>query len=510
MAKKPDSKIIIDYIRGLKATQGEGVGERLHVFAWQRKFTLGAFATGIIKAACSISRGNGKTTYVAAVVCAFLDCEQLRVARGEILVIASSFDQGKVLFNHVLAFLLDKYQTDKLDKSVWRLLDSQNKAELTHRASGMKLIVLGSDSNRAHGKAGYLTILDEGAQFLAARSEKVYSALKTGMGKIPGARMIAIGTKPASQYHWFNLLLDGLADFRMTYAADRDCNPFAKSNWHKANPSLRRFPYLLQTIEAEAREAKQDDASLASFKSLRLNMGTMDIRELVALSAEAYKEFLEVSRAPERRHSPVLAFDLSGGSAMVACTAYWPETYRLEVVAAFPEGDGLAVKGLRDGVGRDYLRMYDRGELLLMGKHIVPTDRFVKLVCARFGNPRAVAFDRFKSNELREALDNSGIPVCETIERGVGFYNGGQDYRAFTTEVLNNRVKAEPSLLLRSAFAEARVLSDASNNQKLCKASEGGRRMRARDDAVASTILAVAVGSRLPKIVNKPFRVITV
>ena len=52
------------------------------------------------------------------------------------------------------------------------------------------------------------------------------------------------------------------------------------------------------------------------------------------------------------------------------------------------------------------------------------------------------------------------------------------------------------SLILTSAMSEARCIMDAAGNAKLAKGSEGGRRTRARDDAVAAAILAVATGTR--------------
>ena len=53
------------------------------------------------------------------------------------------------------------------------------------------------------------------------------------------------------------------------------------------------------------------------------------------------------------------------------------------------------------------------------------------------------------------------------------------------------------SLLLRYAVGEARVVMDAAGNCKLSQRhGEGGRRLRARDDATAAAILAVALGSR--------------
>ena len=53
-------------------------------------------------------------------------------------------------------------------------------------------------------------------------------------------------------------------------------------------------------------------------------------------------------------------------------------------------------------------------------------------------------------------------------------------------------MKAAPSLLLRSAFADAVVLRDPANNLKLAKARSTGR-----IDAAAATVLAVAEGARM-------------
>ena len=50
--------------------------------------------------------------------------------------------------------------------------------------------------------------------------------------------------------------------------------------------------------------------------------------------------------------------------------------------------------------------------------------------------------------------------------------------------------------LLAAAMSEARCAVDPAGNAKLAKGKEGGRRMRARDDAAAAAILAVAIGVR--------------
>ena len=100
--------------------------------------------------------------------------------------------------------------------------------------------------------------------------------------------------------------------------------------------------------------------------------------------------------------------------------------------------------------------------------------------------------------ELREALKAAGIPPARLELRGMGYKDGAEDVRAFRRWCLEGKVTPLPSLLLASAMGEARTVSDPAGNAKLAKGSEGGRRLRARDDVVAAGILAVGMASRLP------------
>ena len=114
----------------------------------------------------------------------------------------------------------------------------------------------------------------------------------------------------------------------------------------------------------------------------------------------------------------------------------------------------------------------------------------------RFGRPTRIVADRWREAELRDALDNAGVPLAALEIRGMGFRDGAEDVRGFRRACADCRVVPAPSLLLRSAMAEARTVSDPAGNAKLSKGSQGGRRVRARDDAAAAAILAVAEGAR--------------
>ena len=106
--------------------------------------------------------------------------------------------------------------------------------------------------------------------------------------------------------------------------------------------------------------------------------------------------------------------------------------------------------------------------------------------------------------ELRDALDSSGIPACELEVRGMGFKDGAEDLRTFRRACETGKVTQVRSLLLRSALAKARAVSDVAGNSKLSKGAEGGRRLRAKDDALAAAILGVAAGIRHARTARRP------
>ena len=484
----PLYRALARYLGGLTVTQGRLAGDPFRVLPWQARFIRGAFAPGIQSAALSVGRGNGKSALLSGIACATLD-GPLMVPRGETVIAASSFEQARIAFEHVLAFMGDALR----DKGAWKVWDTAQQARIENRRTGARVRCIGSDPRRAHGLAPTLTLADEPAQWPTATGERMVAALRTATGKQPHSRFVALGTRPADETHWFAKMLAGGAQYAQCHAAGADDPKFRARTWAKANPSLPAMPDLLDAIRTEAKEAKADDAMLAAFDALRLNLGTSDVVTSVLLEAGTWAR---IEGEAEREGSPVWGVDLGGTAAQSAIAAYWPATGRLECLAAFPAEPGLADRGLRDGVGRLYLDCAKRGELIHCGGAAVDVRELLAATMARFGRPSAVIADRWREGELRDALQAAGVPAARLELRGMGFRDGAEDVRGFRKASLDGRVTPVPSLLLRSAMAEARVVSDPAGNSKLSKGSEGGRRHRARDDAAAAAILAVASGSR--------------
>ena len=166
--------------------------------------------------------------------------------------------------------------------------------------------------------------------------------------------------------------------------------------------------------------------------------------------------------------------------------------------AAFPTIPDLSERAVKDGVGQLYHSCRDRGELILTEGRVSDIEVLLAEAWERFGSPSRIVADRWREAELRDALDASGIPACELEVRGMGYKDGAEDLRAFRRACESRKVTPVPSLLLRSALAEARAVSDPAGNSKLSKGAEGGRRLRAKDDALAAAILGVATGMRQP------------
>ena len=481
---------LIGWLGGLTLSGGDLHGKPMTVWSWEKRFVRGVWSRSG-DGALTIARGNGKSGLVAAIASAVVDpAGPLWSPRGEVVCIASSFQQARIIFEDLLGFMAQRHNLE--DRKVWRKQDSAQLAILEHRPSGSRIRCLGGDPRRAHGLRPKLALLDEPAQWPGNTSEKMVAAIRTALGKVPGSRLVALGTRSDSETHWFSKLLRSAA-YSQVHAARPDDPPFLLSTIRRANPSLEFLPSLKERILSERDEARADGDRLAEWKSLRLNLGVSDVAVQVLLDADTWRR-AEGSEA-EGRGGAVWGVDLGSGAAMSAVAAYFPSG-RLEVVAAFPKLPTLAARGLSDGVGGQYVRMFERGELITVGRRVADVRGLLSEALGRFGQPVAMVADRWREAELRDALEAIRFPQAVLVTRGQGYRDGGEDVRAFRRAFLEGRVAPAPSLLMRAAMSEARTVADAAGNEKLSKATEGGRRRRARDDAAAAAILAVAAGYR--------------
>ena len=481
------------YIGGLVIGQGRHAGQPLRLLGWQKWFLAGAFGQDG-DAGLSMARGNGKTTFTAAIACAAVDVgSPLVEPMAETLLVASSFDQGLIAFRHILHVL-----GPSLERYGRRFPNPGQRQPGHHPGQG----------NRARCCACWGVIRAgctvprlscscwmRSPQWPPERVRPMLAALRTSRGKIPGSKALWLGTRPAAADHPFQRALDGHGvGFALSYAAPKDAPPFRAATWRRANPSLPAMPDLAKVIRQEAAEAKRDPEAMQTFRALRLNQGVSDVSVSVLLDADTWRAAVELEgTGPAGEY--VLGIDLGQNAAMSACAAYF-RGGPLEAVAAFPELPSLAERGLADGVGRLYLEMARRGELIQAGRRVSDVAELLREALRRWSRPVAICCDRWRVAELRQALESVRFPLVALVERGMGIRDGGQDVRDFRAAMLGGQVRPSNSLLLAAAMSVARAVGDPAGNWKLAKHTQGGRRAAARDDAAAAAVLAVAEGRR--------------
>ena len=481
----------------LPSTLVNYVGRVLRAFSvqpWERDF-LNRFESSSRDAAISVPRGAGKTKLAAAIGCAVVD-PRSSFHGGEVVSCASSFSQARLVFEDALDLLGPTIAKGGTGKSgLWRIQDSVKHSEIQHRPSKARLRCVGADPSGLHGLRPRLVIADELAVWSSTKIDRALAALRTGLGKVANSRMLAIGTRPSTEDHPFARMLSDPEILSIIYKADPDDDPLAWSTVVKANPSLRVMPALRAELRKEMRLAALDGAALASWRALRLNMGVEDCEQTnILVSADTWKS---IEGDVPASGKCVWGIDTAEGTAMCGLAAFWPDTGRLDAIACYPSQPSLKERGLADGVGRLYTDCAARGELLTMGRMAPDITALCAEGLARFGRPVRVVADRERLRTLKDAL-HATVPTVPLVARGMGYRDGSEHVRVFRRGVLEGVVRPVVSLLLRAACASARVIYDPAGNGKLSKQSQGGRRARSRDDAIAAAILSVWAGIGSP------------
>ena len=235
-------RALIAWLGGLTLSGGDLDGQHFTVWPWEVKFILGTFGPPG-DAALSIGRGNGKSGFVAALAAAVV-CPgaPLHGNRREVVCVASSFLQSRIIFEDVLAYARGLGH-DLSDRSLWRRQDSQNMATLEYRPTGARVRCCGSDPRRLHGLRPFLVLADEPSQWEHGKAEAMVSALRTGLGKTPGSRLIALGTLPADAGHWFSTDAPGCALSPVARSAE-GCADIPSSDVEAGEPEHALSPEL--------------------------------------------------------------------------------------------------------------------------------------------------------------------------------------------------------------------------------------------------------------------------
>lgn len=507
--RQPTAMEIIRWMEAeLVVTEGDLAGQPFTVHPFQRRFIRGLLKH--TEAMLTMARGNGKTTLCAAIAAAALD-GPLMVPRGQVIIVAGKFEQGHILFEHLIWLLGDRLN----DHMTWRIVNNHRSAMIQNRKTGAQARVLGNNPASAHGLAPHLVLLDEPAKWPASTATKMYSALGTALGKQPGGRLIGLGTRPEpGTGNWFAEVMEagGPGVYVQSHWAPDDDDArwpvFGMASIRAANPMYDHNATLRTELLRERDKARRRGGdNLAEWNSLRLNRGTPEVAgrgRIVELH-----DYLrcETQRPPAAEGPVFVGLDMGGATSMTCAAMYWAQTGLLRVHGGFAANPPLDERGSRDGVGDRYVRMHRRGEIKVYPGRVTPRASFLLEVAGLLrGHPvYKVVADKARSVETLQAFEEAGIHVVECEDevwresaaaRGWPLFwrtaklgpESATDIRGFQFEVMEQHLAVAVSLMLTSAIAES-VIVYVSGQPKLEQS-----RTTSRIDALQAAILAVGAG----------------
>ena len=436
-------------------------------------------------AALSLPRGNGKSWLAAHLVSRVLTpTDPLFVPASESVLCAASIEQARIVFRFARAELEPTGE--------YRFVDSATRVAIHHKPTHTRLRVIGSKGKTAMGLVNCpFAICDEPGSWEVNGGQLMYDAIETAKGK-PGSplKVVYIGTlAPAMSGWWHDLIADGSHGSVYVQALQGDPKKWDQvSEIERCNPLTAISPKFKAKLLEERDGARRDSRLKARFLSYRLNQPSADESE-VLLTVDDWVRML-ARPVPERSGVPIFAYDLGSGRAWSAAVALWPNG-RTQALALAPGIPSIHDQEIRDRVPKGtYSRLIQEGSLTVSeGLRVQPPAQLHKLALGAWGKPDAIICDRFKLNELADAV--GAVPL---IPRVWQWSTASEDIRALRKIAKDGPLAVEPLSrnLLTASLAAAKVENDRSGNYRLTKRDPANN--CARDDvAVALTLAAGAL-----------------
>jgi len=491
----------LDFIRSLRVPEGPLHGQNFSLAPFQENFIRGVLDPGTMTAMLSVGRGQGKSMLAAALSLSHVMGVSDDQPRRQVVIAARTKEQARIAWEYVQA-IVGLLPEDEQARFTFR---QAPRLEISYEGNGDGMIrAVAADAKNLLGLSPTLIVEDEFGHWHPEKGMQLHSALETSAGK-RSAKIVIISTSASDDTHPFSQMLDDPPphSFIIECRAPLGMPADDLDGLKQANPGAEYgIGPSLEWLQSQARIAIQRGGqALTGFRLYSLNQRVSDAGKAQLLTVDEWTA-CEVGGddLPERTGPAFLGVDLGGSRSMSAAAIYFPETSHLSALGTFPNKPGLAARGELDGVKDRYVEMHRRGELSLSGENTVQIGPWLRQVwetLVQDADVKALVCDRYRQAELQDALAAAGVRV-PIVFRGQGYRDGGLDVEGWRKAVFDGNVRTVPSLLLRSAAADALVVMDDAGNAKLTKSRSLGR-----IDAIAASILAVAEGQRF---IAKPAR----
>ena len=489
---------VIQFIECLTVPSGVGSGGPFLMRDWQKDFLRDIYAPHtddglrqVRRAVFSVARKNGKSALIAALVLTHLIGPEA-INNGEIYSAATEREQAALIYKVCSQIV----RADPELESMLKLVDSTK--TIVNYNNGSFYRALSAEAGSKHGANPTVVIYDELAQ---AKSRELYDVLDTSMGAREEPLFITISTQSNDPQHILSQLIDdGLNSDDPTsvthlYAVPDDVEDiWDEKNWYLANPALDDFRSL-KDMRVMAGRAKRMPSFEATFRNLYLNQ-RVDAKSPMIPRAEweACADEFEI----EQGEDIYLALDLSGTTDLTAMVAVSVLDGDRCKAWFWKPADLMREHEHRDRV--PYM-LWEKQEVITATPGRTVNHAYVAEQLAELSteyNVKGIAYDRWRINDLRNALDSMGVPVwidgkdpdnggLRLVPWGQGFKDMAPALDALEVSILERRLKHDKNPCLTWNISNAIAVADPAGNRKLDKS-----KIRFRIDGAVA--LAMAIG----------------
>jgi phage terminase large subunit-like protein len=459
--------------------EGSAVGNPLKLAKFQKEFIKEIYDNphGTRRAILSISRKNGKSGLIAAIMLAHIVGPEAQ-QNSQIVSGAMSRDQAALVFNLAVKML----DMQPAFAGLYKYTASGKR--ITGLRKNVEFRALSADGTTAHGLSPILAILDEVGQVRGAMTPFI-EAIVTSQGAHENPLLMAISTQAPSDSDLFSIWVDDALrsgdphTVCHLHAADPDCDLMDKEQWKKANPALGLFRSE-KDLEEQIKQASRIPSMEGSVRNLLLNqriaLESLWLAPAIWKSCAAEPD-LELFR---RSEEVAMGLDLSMRNdltaAVLSAVDEDGEVHLLPFV--FSPEQGMKERELRDKA--PYTTWVRNGQLVAVPGATLDylwLCEYLKGALDDLGiNISSVQFDRWRIRELKSAAEQTGFAQgADWVEVGQGYKDFSPRIESFETYLLQGKMRHGAHPLLNMSAANAIVVRDPANNRKIDKSKTSQR-----------------------------------
>lgn len=472
------------FVESLPVTSGSLAGTKFRLRPWQWKIVKALYKTDargrrvVRTGVLSMARKNGKTDLAARLALCHLAGPEAE-ERGEVYSAANDRFQAGRAFSEICALI---ERTPWLAERVSIRRHSKELEDIGDGGTGSTFAALSADTATKHGLSVSCCLIDELGQ---APSRELLDVLDTAMGARAEPLMLVISTQAAKDTAPMSELIDyGLrvqrgevkdSSFHLSlFAAPADADPWDPKTWKLANPALGDFRSL-DDVRRMALQAQRMPSRAASFRNLILNQRVDATAQFItAATWNPCGGAVDMESLKGRRC--IAGLDLSASKDLTALVlVFVDDDGGVDVVPYFwLPADDLAERAETDRV--PYVTWAEQGHLLTCAGRTIDPDVVAAKIAELHGQYEieTIAYDRWRIEDLRRALDRIGCDVTLT-PHGQGFRDMAPAIDAFERLLLDGKMRHGGHPVLTWNATNAKATMDPAGGRKLDKQKSTGR-----------------------------------